>query len=192
MQHVPTPDILNPQVPQQADADNTTQLGLRLAAYESSYQEISDYAKRLWDTLDATRAYLWRSLPSDPHAPGPQPRTCAAPTGPDDTDGWNDWMQTYAGVAATLWGPQGDSGFGAREAHDTARTRRTAPNVRVAARYGIGTPGGASQENKSPATTATHATSHEAARRHTLRTVTFLIAAAAVGRRLTPRRSTHT
>src|SRR5579875_504165 len=94
----------------------------------------AEYGRQLWDHLDAARHYLMASLPPDPRSAGPHTRVGAQPTGPDDTEGWQRWVDVYASVTSALAGPHGDSGFGYREARDAARIRSEAPNVRLAAR----------------------------------------------------------
>ena len=80
-------------------------------------------------TYIALRSYLLGSLPPDPRTPGLH-RTGAAPTGPDDEPGWQNWMAAYAEAHSVLAGPQGDSGFGVSEAEREAQTRRSAPSIR--------------------------------------------------------------
>lgn len=94
----------------------------------------AEYGTQLWDHLDGVRHYLMDSLPPDPRAAGPHTQLGAHPTGPDDTEGWQRWVDIYASVTSVLAGPHGDSGYGLGEARDAARLRTDAPNVRLAAR----------------------------------------------------------
>jgi hypothetical protein len=102
------------------------------------------YGRDLWRGVDALRSYLLTSLPSDPRTPGLH-RTCAAPTGPDDEQGWQNWMAAYAEAHSVLAGPQGDSGFGVSEAEREAQTRRPAPSVRLLAEHPELQPGSVSR-----------------------------------------------
>lgn len=82
------------------------------------------YAEQLWETLDATRRYLYESLPPEPHdGLGAHP-TGAAPTGPADEDGWRAWVNAFSEVTSVLCGPHGDSGFGFTTAREAERLRR--------------------------------------------------------------------
>ena len=94
----------------------------------------ADYGQQLWDHLVAVRQYLMDSLPPDPRAAGPHTQLGAHPTGPDDTDGWQRWVDIYASVTSVLAGRHGDSGYGLGEARGAARLRTEAPNARLAAR----------------------------------------------------------
>ncbi len=136
MQPIPIPHVLD------ADHyldDNRNAGGEgRVERLESALAETCAYGRQLWTSLDATRAYLMASLPPDPRRPGPHPNLGASPTGPGDDEGWAAWVDAYSAVTSALCGPQGDSGFGAGEAREAAEARRTAPNLRVAARIGAG------------------------------------------------------
>jgi hypothetical protein len=94
----------------------------------------SAYGTQLWDLLDGVRHYLMQSLPPDPRAPGPHTQLGAHPTGPDDTEGWERWVDVYASVTSALAGSHGDSGYGLGAAREAALIRTKAPNVRLAAR----------------------------------------------------------
>jgi hypothetical protein len=137
MQPIPRPEVLDPG---RVNADEREDMSLddhrnRASLLAEALQQTSEYATTLWDHLDAVRAYLYDSLPSDPRRPGPDPRASAAPTGPDDQRGWEDWIATYSAVTSVLAGPHGDSGFGLSEAEQAARIRRDAPNLRLLAEH---------------------------------------------------------
>ena len=74
------------------------------------------------------RRYLLDSLPPEPNAAGPDAPTAAAPTGPDDEEGWQRWVDTFAATTSVLCGAHGDSGFGMSRAHEEARMRRMVPH----------------------------------------------------------------
>jgi hypothetical protein len=134
MHPIPTPHVLDPD--HYLDDNRTAGDESRVERLEAALAETCAYGRQLWQNLDAVRGYLMASLPSDPRRPGPHPTFSAAPTGPDDEEGWAAWIATYAAATSVLCGPQGDSGLGASEARDAARARREAPNVKVLARFG--------------------------------------------------------
>lgn len=136
MQPIPVPHVLDPA--HFLDDNRSAGSEDRVERLEAALEETCAYGRQLWASLDATRGYLVASLPPDPRRPGPHPTLGASPTGPDDDDGWAAWIDTYAAVTSVLCGPHGDSGFGAGEARDAARARRSAPNLKVAARLGAG------------------------------------------------------
>lgn len=200
MQPVPTPHVLDEQRVLDNDrGDFLADHEARAAMYKKGFLEANSYAQQLWNTLGAARSYLWESLPSDPRSPGPHPRLSAAPTSPDDDEGWTRWIDAYAGVTSVLCGPHGASGFGAGEARETARFRRDAPNVKVAAAVNL--TGAVRAEDD--VTTNDEATAQVSAPRpddgsqtrpgdtpsSTLRTVALMVVAAAVGRWLPSRRN---
>jgi len=130
---IPLPSVLDPDRghllgSENAAADPEAQLKQLKQALDDSCR----YGQQLWQALDGQRGYLLHSLPPDPRTPGLH-RTTAAPTGPDDEDGWQSWMAAYADAHSALAGPQGDSGFGISEAQREAQNRRTAPSVRLLA-----------------------------------------------------------
>lgn len=188
MQPVPVPNVLNDDRVLDDDRDDMrADHQARADACKKGYIEAAEYAKQLWNALAAARTYLWESLPSDPRDPGARPRTSTAPTGPDDEAGWNAWIDAYAGVTSVLCGPHGDSGFGAGEARETARFRRDAPNVQIAARAAAARPE-TSAEPSSAAESAPAARPTSAApARVDLRTAALLAAGVALGRWLVPR-----
>jgi hypothetical protein len=133
---IPEPEMLNPDrvnrdSREDFTADEHKSRGDLLA---KALGESCDYARQLWQTLNAQRTYLLDSLPSDPRKPGTH-RTSASPTGPDDEEGWENWVAAFSSVTSALCGPHGDSGFGLSEAHDEARVRREAPQARLDAKF---------------------------------------------------------
>lgn len=133
---IPEPELLNPDrvnrdSREEMTVDEHKSRGDLLA---KALGESCDYARQLWQTLDAQRKYLLESLPSDPSKPG-QHRTSASPTGPDDQEGWENWIAAFSSVTSALCGPHGDSGFGLSQANDEARVRREAPQARLDARF---------------------------------------------------------
>lgn len=123
MEDVPRPDLLNPD---RVLTDEREEMTLeehrdRARELDGALHDSCAYAQQLWERLDAVRHYLVDMLP-------PQPREGetlggARPTGPDDAQGWWDWRNAYAGVTSVLAGPREDSGFGADEAEQIARSR---------------------------------------------------------------------
>ena len=135
MQPIPPPHVLDPdRILANDRGDFTEDHKARAALLDDALHETCAYAKQLWDTLDAARAYLMESLPPDPHDAGPHDRLGARPAGPDDEEGWQNWMSAFAGVTSVLAGPQGDSGFGLQTAQHAAQVRRDAPSVHVTAK----------------------------------------------------------
>jgi hypothetical protein len=132
---IPIPGILDPAgghlLGELNAADNPEQ---QLDDVRQALADACSYGRALWHGVDALRSYLLDSLPSDPRTPGLH-RTGAAPTGPDDEQGWQNWMAAYAEAHSVLAGPQGDSGFGVSEAEREAQTRRSAPSVRLLAEH---------------------------------------------------------
>jgi hypothetical protein len=124
----------------------------RADALQKALNETCEYAQQLWRDLDGVRSYLLTSLPPDPRAPDAHPTASASPTGPDDEQGWEAWINAYAAVTSVLAGPHGDSGFGLGEARRAAQERRTAPVVTLAAKYpDLGTPEGRRAAQSEPA-----------------------------------------
>ncbi|HST49964.1 hypothetical protein [Jatrophihabitans sp.] len=131
MHEIPKPELLDPDRLLLDDRNDLTadEHASRAALLNQALHESCGYAQQLWQSLDAVRGYLLDSLPPDPHALDPdaldQPgRRSAAPTGPDDEAGWENWITAYATVTSVLAGPHGDSGFGSDEARREARDRR--------------------------------------------------------------------
>ncbi len=136
MQPIPQPHLLDPDRVLDNDRNHlTADHETRARLLEQALHESCSYAQQLWDNLDTVRAYLMDSLPPDPRSPEPHQQTGAAPTGPDDTAGWDNWIGTYANVTSALCGPHGDSGFGLGEARREATLRRSAPSLRVHAAH---------------------------------------------------------
>lgn len=138
MQPMRQPELLDPDRLKSDDRDNMTMMEHRSRAQqlEEALHASCEYGVELWKHLEAVRSYLFTSLPSDPRAPGAHPRASAAPTGPDDEAGWQNWIATYAAVTSILAGPHGDSGLGLSEAKHAAELRRTAPNLKLLAQTG--------------------------------------------------------
>jgi hypothetical protein len=125
MQPIREPELLDPNriLAEERDDFTIEEHRSRSRLFAQALRDSCEYAQQVWHQLDATRGYLHRCLPDDPSRPGAR-RSRTAPTGPDDEDGWTDWMQTYAAAHSVLAGPHGDSGFGESEAHREARSRR--------------------------------------------------------------------
>jgi hypothetical protein len=136
MHDIPKPQVLDPDRPlrhrgtQFTEDDRPEAELLAIALHESC-----EYAEKLWDDLNATRQYLLESLPPDPRAPGEHPTAAASPTGPDDEQGWQNWINAFAEVTSVLCGPHGDSGFGLSRAREEAQIRRTAPVLKIQAEH---------------------------------------------------------
>jgi hypothetical protein len=128
VQPIHEPELLDPTRMLTDDRDDlsVTEHRNRSKLLAEALEDSCRYAQQLWHELDDVRGYLVRCLPDDPQRPDAQ-RGATAPTGPDDEQGWNDWMGTYASVTSVLAGPHGDSGFGADEARREAYARRVAP-----------------------------------------------------------------
>jgi hypothetical protein len=133
MQPIPLPELLDPDRLLLDDRNDLSaeEHADRAAQLEGALHETCSYAQQLWHELDAVRGYLLDSLPPDPHAIDPdtigQRPSSAAPTGPEDEQGWQNWMAAYSRVTSVLAGPHGDSGFGSDEARREARDRRLVP-----------------------------------------------------------------
>lgn len=128
IQPIPTPQVLDPdRVLANDRGDFTVNHEAPAALLNEALHATCSYAEQLWHDLDAMRGYLLTSLPPDPRTPGLPPTASASPTGPDDADGWDNWIAAYAAVTSVLCGPQGDSGYGLSEARREADLRRTAP-----------------------------------------------------------------
>jgi hypothetical protein len=133
MQAIPKPRLLDPNRPLSDARDAITNHEDEPPAelLKEALRDTCAYAQQLWENLDAARQYLMTSLPADPRSPGPHPSASASPTGPDDEQGWQNWIAAYASVSSVLCGPQGDSGYGLGEARQAADQRRTAPVLRL-------------------------------------------------------------
>jgi hypothetical protein len=127
---IPKPQVLDPHRRLVNDEDNfTANHEARAVLLERALQTSCAYADQLWDDLNAMRQYLLDSLPPDPHTADGLVATGAAPTGPQDEQGWQNWMTAFATITSVLCGPHGDSGFGLSRAHEEARRRRTSPTA---------------------------------------------------------------
>lgn len=136
MQPIPPPQVLDPdRVIDNDRGDLTVDHQARAVLLEDALHKSCEYARQLWSTLDEVRGYLMSSLPPDPRSPDSSSQVSASPTGPDDEQGWHDWMATYASVSSVLCGPHGDSGYGIGEARHAAELRRTAPTLTLHAEH---------------------------------------------------------
>lgn len=131
MQNIPKPELLNPNRIDRDEREDFTVDDHRSRAelFAKALDESCAYAEQLWEQNNALRAYLLDSLPPDPRAPGVHTTTAASPTGPDDEQGWLDWINAFATTTSVLCGPHGDSGFGLSRARREAQLRRTAPEL---------------------------------------------------------------
>jgi hypothetical protein len=126
------PEVLDPRRILENDIDNfTANHESRAVLLQRALNDSCRYAEQLWDTLNALRQYLLDCPPPEPSTiPEPTPNQLAlvgvgtAPTGPDDEQGWQTWITTFACVTSVLCGPHGDSGFGLSRAQAEARRRR--------------------------------------------------------------------
>jgi hypothetical protein len=125
-------EVLDPHRILENDIDNfTANHEARAVLLQRALNDSCSYAEQLWDTLNALRQYLLGCLPPDPRTtPEPIPNRPAligggaAPTGPDDEQGWQNWITAFAAATSVLCGPHGDSGFGRSRAQEEARRRR--------------------------------------------------------------------
>lgn len=122
---VSKPEVLDPHRYLGNDIDNfTANHEVRAVVLQQALEKSCSYAEQLWNDLDTMRQYLLDCRPPAPH-PGSEPGAAgAAPTGPDDERGWQNWITAFAAITSVLCGPHGDSGFGLTRAHDEARRRR--------------------------------------------------------------------
>ena len=131
MEPIPPPELLEPDRVLTDNQERATGDAQPLAdRLTIALNESCAYAQQLWRDLDAVRGYLIESLPPESDSPGahsPGAQTSASPTGPDDGQGWDNWIAAYAAVTSTLCGPRGAPGFGLEEARREARLRRGAP-----------------------------------------------------------------
>lgn len=137
MYEIPKPELLNPDRVERDDREHFTAEDHRSQAQllAKALGESCAYADQLWEQVNALRGYLLHSLPPDPRTPGPHTTAAAAPTGPDDEDGWTRWVNAFATTTSVLCGSHGDSGFGLSRAREEARLRRTAPELTLHARH---------------------------------------------------------
>lgn len=123
---IPKPEILDPHRILENDIDNfTANHEARTALLERALEDSCSYAEQLWSTLNAQRRYLLDCLPPDPHTTTGSIALGAAPTGPHDEQGWQNWMTAFAAVTSVLCGPRGDAGFSRNRASEEAQRRRT-------------------------------------------------------------------
>lgn len=133
---IPKPELLNPDRENRDDREDFTAKDHRSQSQllAKALGESCAYADQLWEQVNALRGYLLDSLPPDPRSPGPHTTAAASPTGPDDDDGWQNWINVFATTTSVLCGSHGDSGFGLSRARDEARLRRAAPAPTMHAR----------------------------------------------------------
>jgi hypothetical protein len=126
---IPKPHVLDPDRLLRDNREHQVIQDHRARAelLDTALHESCAYAAQLWDNLNAIRQYLLDSLPPDPHAATNAVAIGAAPTGPDDEPGWQNWMSAFAAITSMLCGPHGDSGFGLSRAREEAQRRRMAP-----------------------------------------------------------------
>ncbi|MCW2539473.1 MAG: hypothetical protein JWN95_1198 [Frankiales bacterium] len=136
---MPMPEMLDPNRPSLKARLEMADVAERVRLLAESLEKVSVYGQLLWHDVDALRQYLLASAPSDPYLPGPH-RVGASPTGPDDQEGWNNWIAAYAEATSVLAGPHGDSGFGLREARHEEQIRRSAPDVLLQAKLRLYSP----------------------------------------------------
>lgn len=129
MYEIPKPELLSPDRVDRDDREDFTAEDHRSQSQllAKALGESCAYADHLWEQLNALRGYLLDSLPPDPRTPGPHTTAAAAPSGPDDEDGWANWIKAFAATTSVLCGSHGDSGFGLSRARQEAQLRRTAP-----------------------------------------------------------------
>jgi hypothetical protein len=134
MDEIPMPNVLDPDRMVSNSRDDMSvhdKAGLSEDLEEALHQSCQ-YGQQLWRDLDAVRGYLLDSLPPVPgeiSGTGRLDATSAAPTGPEDEEGWQNWIAAYAAVTSALAGPHGDSGYGISEARREAQQRRAGPTV---------------------------------------------------------------
>lgn len=136
VQPIPEPHILDPDRVLTDDREEFTAEEHRSRAQEldKALHESCAYAKQLWTDVARARQYLFDSLPPDPRHPVVE-QVGASPSGPDDEQGWQRWIDAYSELTSVLAGPLGDSGMGVQEATHAADLRRNAPNARVRAAH---------------------------------------------------------
>lgn len=137
MYEIPKPELLDPDRVDRDDREDFTADDHRSQAQllAKALGESCAYADQLWDQVNALRDYLLNSLPPDPRTPGPHATAAASPSGPDDEDGWVNWINAFATTTSVLCGSHGDSGFGLSRAREEAQLRRTAPELTLHARH---------------------------------------------------------
>lgn len=136
VQPIPQPHVLDPDRILTDDREDFTADEHRSRAREldAALHDSCAYAQQLWTDVARARQYLYESLPPDPRHPAVE-RVGASPSGPDDEQGWQRWVDAYSELTSVLAGPQGDSGMGVKEAQAAAHLRRTAPNARLRAAH---------------------------------------------------------
>ncbi len=136
---MPLPEVLDPNRPSLEARLEPAGGAERERMLTDALEKVSAYGQVLRHDVDALRRYLLASAPSDPHLPGPH-RVGASPTGPDDEEGWTNWIAAYAEATSVLAGPHGESGFGLHKARREAQIRRSAPDVFLLAKMRLHLP----------------------------------------------------
>ena len=136
---MPLPEVLDPNRPSLRAWLELADVAERVRLLAEALEKVSAYGQVLWRDVDALRHYLLESAPSDPHLPGPH-RIGASPTGPDDEEGWINWIAAYAEATSVLAGPHGNSGFGLHEARHEEQIRRSVPDVLLLAKLRLYSP----------------------------------------------------
>lgn len=129
METIPQPQLLDTDhllANEGGEPSTTDDPKARAEQLDAALHETCEYGQKMWHDLNAVREYLLASLPSDPRLPGMDLTACASPTGPDDDEGWQKWINAFAEVSSVLRGPHGDSEFGRTEAQHEADLRRSA------------------------------------------------------------------
>lgn len=103
-QPIPPPHVLDPDRLLRNDRGDMTEDDhrTRSSLLEAALHETCADARHLWDHLDALRHFLIDSLPPDSRSPGPHRTASVTPTGPDDEQGWENWIAAYASVNSVL------------------------------------------------------------------------------------------
>jgi hypothetical protein len=133
---IPKPEVLDPDRVNRDARENFTLEDHRSRGdlLSQALEETCSYATQLWETIDVLRSYLIGSIPPDPRKPGAH-RAGAAPTGPADETGWQNWINAFAIANSAMCGPHGDSGYGLSRAREEAQVRRSAPELMLHAEH---------------------------------------------------------
>ena len=136
MYDIPKPELLDPDRVNRDDREHFTAADHRSQAQllAKALGESCAYAGQLWEQLNAVRGYLLDSLPPDPNLSGAHTVACAAPTGPDDESGWQDWIRAFATTTSTLCGVSRRLRLRPVPPREEAQKRRSAPELLAHAR----------------------------------------------------------
>lgn len=115
MTDIPMPELI------QADSAESAEDGSRpdAQALDRMLGEVTEYARLLWNELEATRRYLM----DDVARGGGGPVLAAEPLMRTEEQ-WSAWVERYAALFGSLCGPHGDQGLGEEEALHEAREHR--------------------------------------------------------------------